>query len=356
MTSCVRSTRATGRFASGAGRAIGGLSEGGYGAINIALQHPREFRVVESWSGYELADRLPSIFGRNTALVAANSPLLRFPSEAAVLRRAHDFFWFYSGAADPLQRQNARFARLLGRLGIPHRTASCPAATTGRCGAIRRRCRCSRRRSGSRMRRRALAAGRVAVAVPLMLAVAAAATGWLYAIGPRAPVPGPRIGDGLPLDELSKRASVPLLAFLGVWMVAAVLLGLLARFARVERLTAALLLALGVGAWGYLATGVSILVVRQIPADAAFHAASRLHAVYISGRARRTRRRVARPRAHRLALALAVRARGVRARRRRPRRSRRDACRSTARRCSNGSRRARCIRWRARSLRPSAWC
>ncbi len=105
---------------SGAGRAIGGLSEGGYGAINIALQHPREFRVVESWSGYELADRLPSIFGRNTALVREDSPLLRLPSEAAVLRRAHDFFWFYSGAADPLQRQNARFARLLGKLEIPH--------------------------------------------------------------------------------------------------------------------------------------------------------------------------------------------------------------------------------------------
>ena len=132
------------------------------------------------------------------------------------------------------------------------------------------------------MRRRALAAGRVVIAVPLMLAVAAAATGWLYALGPRAPLPGPRIGDGLPLDELSKRASVPLLAFVGAWIVAAAFLGLLARFARMERLTAALLLALGVGAWGYLATGVSILVIRQIPADAAFHAAARLHAVYIA--------------------------------------------------------------------------
>ena len=132
------------------------------------------------------------------------------------------------------------------------------------------------------MRRGALAVGRAAVAAPLMLAVAAAATGWLYVIGPHAPLPGRRIGDGLPLDELSKRASVPLLAFLGVWVLAALLLGLLARFARIERLTAALLLALGVGAWGYLATGVSILVIRQIPADAAFHAASRLHAVYLA--------------------------------------------------------------------------
>ena len=132
------------------------------------------------------------------------------------------------------------------------------------------------------MRRRARAVGRVAIVAPLMLAVAASATGWLYTIGPYAALPGPRIGDGLPLDELSKRASVPLLAFVGVWALAALLLGLLARFAHAERMTAALLLALGVGAWGYLATGVSILIIRQVPADAAFHSASRLHAVYIA--------------------------------------------------------------------------
>ncbi len=132
------------------------------------------------------------------------------------------------------------------------------------------------------MRRRARAVGRVAIVAPLMLAVAASATGWLYTIGPHAALPGPRIGDGLPLDELSKRASVPLLAFVGVWALAALLLGLLARFARAERMTAALLLALGVGAWSYLATGVSILIIRQVPADAAFHSASRLHAVYIA--------------------------------------------------------------------------
>ena len=111
---------------SGAGRAIGGLSEGGYGAIDIALHHPREFRVVESWSGYELADGLPSIFGGDRALVHADSPLLRIRGDAAALRRAHDFFWFYSGAADPLHKQNARFARLLGQLDIPHRYRELP--------------------------------------------------------------------------------------------------------------------------------------------------------------------------------------------------------------------------------------
>lgn len=111
---------------SGSGRAIGGLSEGGYGAIDIALHHPREFRVVESWSGYQLADPLPAIFGHDRALIAANSPLLQLRRDAKALRRAHDYFWFYSGAADPLEKQNARFARLLRALRIPHRYLEVP--------------------------------------------------------------------------------------------------------------------------------------------------------------------------------------------------------------------------------------
>jgi lysyl-tRNA synthetase class 2 len=60
-----------------------------------------------------------------------------------------------------------------------------------------------------------------------------------------------------------------------------VLLGLLARWARAERLTAGLLLAPAVGAWLYALNGVSILVVRQLPADQAFRAAAAEQAVVI---------------------------------------------------------------------------
>ena len=63
-------------IASRSARAIGGLSEGGYGAINIALHHPGEFQVVESWSGYELADHVPSIFGGRQALLRYNAKLV----------------------------------------------------------------------------------------------------------------------------------------------------------------------------------------------------------------------------------------------------------------------------------------
>jgi enterochelin esterase-like enzyme len=108
-------------IASARGRAIGGLSEGGYGAINIALHNPREFSVVESWSGYERPDKLRSIFGRRLQLLAQNDPRALVRREAPLLRRLGTYFWFYSGSTDPLRRQNAAFARELSSLQIAHR-------------------------------------------------------------------------------------------------------------------------------------------------------------------------------------------------------------------------------------------
>jgi S-formylglutathione hydrolase FrmB len=102
-------------------RAIGGLSEGGYGALNIALHHPREFRVVESWSGYELADAIPTVFGKDTALLRRNSPQLTIRKVAKLLRREHVYFWLYSGTGDRELAQNDNFARTLTRLQLPHR-------------------------------------------------------------------------------------------------------------------------------------------------------------------------------------------------------------------------------------------
>jgi lysyl-tRNA synthetase class 2 len=115
----------------------------------------------------------------------------------------------------------------------------------------------------------------------LSLVVVLAAPGWLYLIQPHNAVPGPQLATALPLDELSRRSAVPLVIFVAVWAAAGIALGLLARFARVERLKAALVLALGVGTWQYLTTGISILVVRQIPTLEAFHAAARMPSVYM---------------------------------------------------------------------------
>jgi lysyl-tRNA synthetase class 2 len=131
------------------------------------------------------------------------------------------------------------------------------------------------------VRRFAVRVARTTVAVPVALAVLVAASGWLYVLRPLVALPGPVIHDGLPLDELSRRANVPFFLFLAVWAAAAALLGLVCRWARVERLTAGLLLALAVGGWMYAANGVSILVVQQIPADRAFHIAAAEQAVVL---------------------------------------------------------------------------
>lgn len=108
-------------IATPAGRAIAGLSEGGFGAINIALHNPNEFRVVESWSGYERAPHLTSIFGRNLATVSQNTPLDAIKAAAPQLKRKGVFVWFYSGTTDPFRIQNRLFSTKLTRLHIRHR-------------------------------------------------------------------------------------------------------------------------------------------------------------------------------------------------------------------------------------------
>jgi enterochelin esterase-like enzyme len=102
-------------------RGIGGLSEGGYGAINIAIHHPHEFGLVESWSGYEQADPLRSIFGHDKALLVRNTPLDMLRTVAPTLRRAHTFFWLYSGRDDRFFAQNEAFASLLRQDGVAYR-------------------------------------------------------------------------------------------------------------------------------------------------------------------------------------------------------------------------------------------
>jgi enterochelin esterase-like enzyme len=105
---------------SGEGRALAGLSEGGYGSLNIGIHHPDEFRVLESWSGYERADPVRAVFGsHDTAVLRRNSPLATLPAQAARLRRDRVRFWLYTGSGDRLRKQNAAFAAELRRLRLP---------------------------------------------------------------------------------------------------------------------------------------------------------------------------------------------------------------------------------------------
>ena len=77
--------------------------------------------MLESWSGYERAANIASIFGRRPALLRANSPAAQLGKAAAKLRAARTFVWFYSGSDDHFLRQNRSFAAALSRAGIPHR-------------------------------------------------------------------------------------------------------------------------------------------------------------------------------------------------------------------------------------------
>src|SRR5579884_709026 len=102
-------------------RGLAGLSEGGYGSLNIGLHHPGEFRLLESWSGYSKADPIPSIFGKSKQFYDYNSPLLMLKHVRKALRREHTFIWFYIAKKDHGFKENQWFARALERDRIPHK-------------------------------------------------------------------------------------------------------------------------------------------------------------------------------------------------------------------------------------------
>ena len=254
-------------------RVLAGLSEGGYGALNIGLHHPREFGVLESWSGYARADDIGSIFGHRRTLLRPTARSTRLPPRRPRCARPACSCGSTAAATIGSARRTPRSRPRSRTRGSRTGSASCAAATTGPSGAVTRGAPTSSRHviSGTRVRR--------AAAFPLSLAVVIAATGWLYATRGLVDV-RPRVGEALPLDELARHSSISLATFVVVWGVTALLLGAIARWAHVARLVAASVLAVGVGAWQYAALASSIAVVRQIPAQQALDAAARSSSVY----------------------------------------------------------------------------
>jgi S-formylglutathione hydrolase FrmB len=98
-----------------AGRAIIGLSAGGYGATIVGLHHPGTFSVIESWSGY-FHPTNPS----------GTQPLNRGPAANAHnlfagLRGASTFFAFYVGSGDSrFLAENEQANRELAAAHVPH--------------------------------------------------------------------------------------------------------------------------------------------------------------------------------------------------------------------------------------------
>jgi S-formylglutathione hydrolase FrmB len=101
------------------GRAIVGISAGGYGAAMLGLNDLDEFSVIESWSGYFHATD-PSGTKAIAAPASANVHNLLARLAADEQRRA-TFLGFYIGKADSrFLVENEQFADELTRAGIQH--------------------------------------------------------------------------------------------------------------------------------------------------------------------------------------------------------------------------------------------
>jgi enterochelin esterase-like enzyme len=108
------------------GRALAGLSMGGYGALNIGLHHLRAFGTLESWSGYFTQTPSGPFAGASTATLRANSPGEYAPAVARALHRLPLRVLLYTGSDDPLVHDQAAFAAELSNLGATVRTGSPP--------------------------------------------------------------------------------------------------------------------------------------------------------------------------------------------------------------------------------------
>lgn len=128
-----------------------------------------------------------------------------------------------------------------------------------------------------------LVAVRSAGLLVAVVVTVSAMVGWLYWLrGPVVGWPGPLVANALPLDELPGHAAVPLLAFLPALALACGLLGLAARAARLDRTSAALVLALLLGGLLFTANAFSLFVVRQVTVPAALHGAAGLQSTYLA--------------------------------------------------------------------------
>lgn len=99
-------------------RVIAGLSEGGYGALNIALHHLGAFSGAQSWSGYFVQTPTQSFTGASRGVLRANSPLDELRALAPAIRRTGFRAWVYQGRSDPAPPSDEiEFSRRLAEAG-----------------------------------------------------------------------------------------------------------------------------------------------------------------------------------------------------------------------------------------------
>jgi hypothetical protein len=137
--------------------------------------------------------------------------------------------------------------------------------------------------SGTRSVRAIATLARYCVILPAIIGVSLLTTGCLYwARVAVAGWPGPRVADALPLDELPGHDSVPLVVYVFFALIAGVVLGMVARWAGLNRLTAGLALAVGTGVWTFALEAISLFIVRQVAFSQAAATAATVQPVYLS--------------------------------------------------------------------------
>jgi putative tributyrin esterase len=111
-------------IASRAGRAVIGLSAGGYGAAILDVHHPAEYAVMESWSGYF---RPTDPTGASTLDVGSDSDnsyasvFRQVPHLRRTFARYRTYFAFYVGASDPtFVPDNVQLDKALRSAGVYH--------------------------------------------------------------------------------------------------------------------------------------------------------------------------------------------------------------------------------------------
>jgi enterochelin esterase-like enzyme len=104
-------------------RTIAGLSAGGFGAVDIALRHPRLFGQVESWGGYFRPFRDGPLRNASPTELAAHDPTLLLPAEAGLVRRLGTRFLLSTGPGHGriTPAETVEFSRLLRTRRLPYR-------------------------------------------------------------------------------------------------------------------------------------------------------------------------------------------------------------------------------------------
>ncbi len=121
-----------------AGRCVGGLSMGGYGAFRLALGHPERYVSATSHSGAVMIGSRPlgissldpaemmQIFGTDPS--GTQHDLLALARTAAKTEGCFPALRFDCGTADSLLDSNREFHRRLTELGVPHEYDEFPGA------------------------------------------------------------------------------------------------------------------------------------------------------------------------------------------------------------------------------------